>query len=660
MMSHKLYPHVFRPLKIGQTEIRNRIFVPGHTTNYGENNLPSKRHLEYHRARAAGGVGLIIFEGIRVHKSSLGRQQGVNGYEAEAIPRFRDIAKAVQAEGAKIFGQVLHLGRHIDGNFARMAAWSASSIPWTATAPAPHPMTHQEIAMIVQAHADVACNLLEAGLDGIELQLAHGHLLQQFLSPISNERTDEYGGSLDNRMRFIRETLAAVRAAIGDQTMGVRISAEEFLDGGLDLDDMCDVVRHLVTEFKIDFVNVSHSAYHGSYTISTQMADMAFKNKQFHYLTKALSRSVSDLPNKPVIMSVCRYNTVDLAEAMLAKGDADMIGMARAHIADPELVNKARDGRQDETIPCIGCNQGCADMLSLNLAISCLTNPRSGKEAQWPKPFLSKVDAPRRLLVVGGGPAGLEAASVAGERGIDVTLVEAKSELGGGLNYLKDMPLRKEFLHLVDSQKLRLERSGVHIKLNHSISEEMLLDYKDDHIVWAGGAHPRGEVFANGEIAMTLEEALYIGDKLDQSIFMVDHLGTWSVASVAEHFADLGKKVTIIVPTGVLGWKISIYSSFALKQRLREKGVQVIGGHKIKTFANGLLELEDMSLGKINGTHQADHVISPMPGMPNVLTLPFEISEGDFSSFQIIGDSVSARTALEAVYEGHEAALLLS
>ena len=138
MTQHENYPHIFRPLKVGNVEVRNRIFVPAHTTNYGEDNLPSQRHLAYHRARAAGGAGLIIFEGIRVHKSSLGRQQGVNGYQPEAIPRFSDIAKAVQGEGGRLFGQILHLGRHIDGNFARMASWSASSIPWTATAPAPH------------------------------------------------------------------------------------------------------------------------------------------------------------------------------------------------------------------------------------------------------------------------------------------------------------------------------------------------------------------------------------------------------------------------------------------------------------------------------------------------------------------------------------------
>ena len=167
MHPHPTYPHAFSPLKIGGTQVRNRIFVPAHTTNYGENNLPSDRHLAYHRARAAGGAGLNIFEGIRVHRSSLGRQQGLNGFDPACIAPFARIANAVRDEGGRLFGQIIHLGRHIDGNFARTPAWSASDIPWAATAPPPHPMTEEEIALVVQAHSDVAANLIEAGLDGI-------------------------------------------------------------------------------------------------------------------------------------------------------------------------------------------------------------------------------------------------------------------------------------------------------------------------------------------------------------------------------------------------------------------------------------------------------------------------------------------------------------
>ena len=655
MTTNEYYPHVFRTLKIGNTVVRNRIFVPAHTTNFGEDNLPSSRHLAYHRARAAGGAGLIIFEGIRVHKSSLGRQQGVNGYEAGAIPKFRDVARAVREEGGKLFGQILHLGRHIDGNFARMASWSASSIPWTATAPAPHPMTKQEIRLVVQAHADVAANLFDAELDGIELQLAHGHLLQQFLSPAANLREDEYGGSLENRLRFAMETAVAVREVAGpERVMGIRISADEFLQGGLTLNDMCDVVVRLATAVQIDFVNVSHSAYHGSYTISTQIADMAFRNEQFRYLTNAISDALEKLRLKPVVMSVCRYNTIELAEEMLSLGKADMIGMARAHVADPEIVNKARTGRSDETLPCIGCNQGCADMLSQSLAISCLVNPRAGKEAEWPRPMLAKVDTKRPVLVVGAGPAGMEAAGVAAERGFPTTLADSRSMLGGTLSWLERMPLRREFLKLTDRQKLRLNQNNVKLKLECTISAEALQEYEGGHVIWAAGAGARSQILSNGQTTLTLEGALADTDSIADRVLLVDHLGTWAVVSVAEYLADLGKQVWIVVPTGVVGWKISVYSSFALKHRLKKKNIQIVAGHSLSSFENGLAILGDLSIAGEARSLQVDSVIAPVAGVPHA---PPE-TVADTSIFNV-GDSVSARTALEAVFEGHETALFL-
>ena len=653
MDPHPFFPSVFRPLAIGQTLVRNRIFVPAHTTNFGENNLPSARHLAYHQARAAGGAGLIIFEGIRVHKSSLGRQQGVNGYEREAIPKFREIAKAVQGEGAKLFGQVLHLGRHIDGNFARMAAWSASSIPWTATAPAPHPMTKDEIKLVVKAHADVAVNLLEAGLDGIELQLAHGHLLQQFLSPIANQRADEYGGSLENRLRIVLETAEAVRHAVGaTQTLGIRISADEFLAGGLTLDEMCRIVPMIANAVPVDFVNVSHSAYHGSYTISTQMADMAFSNAQFRNLTDAMSSALDGVSEKPIVMSVCRYNRIDLAEEMLATGKADMIGMARAHIADPEIVNKAFRGRVDQTIPCIGCNQGCADMLAQSLAITCLANPRAGREREWPSPPSLIIGVKKPLLVIGGGPGGMQAAWMAAERGCAVTLLDSKEELGGTLNFLKKMPLRKEFLNFVEWQKRRIKETGVRLELNQTADSTLLTAYADHNIIWAAGAKPEVQPLQGAAQALTLEAALTYPDMLGNRVVMVDHLGTWAVVSVAEYLADSGLEVTVVVPTGVAAWKVSVYSSFALRDRLKKKKVRIISGYRLVHFEAGVAELEDLSLPESVQSVKADSVIAPIVGTPN--TPP-----GIESPIVRVGDSVSARTAMEAVYEGHEAALSL-
>ncbi len=658
MARHDRYPHVFQPIRVGATEIRNRIFVPAHTTNFGENNLPSDRHLAYHRARAAGGAGLIIFEGIRVHRSSLGRQQGVNGYEREAIPRFRRIAEAVQGEGGRLFGQIIHLGRHIDGNFARMPSWSASSIPWSATAPAPHPMTLDEIQMVVDAHAEVASNLIEAGLDGVELQMAHGHLIQQFLSPASNKREDIYGGSPENRLRFAKEALQAVRARLGsDKTLGIRISADEFLPGGLTLDEMCGIVRDLVDGCQVDFINVSHSAYHGSYTVSTQMADMAFQRSQFQPLTRAIRAALEGLDGPlPKVMTVCRYQTVEHAEEMIASDGADLVGMARAHIADPEIVAKAHEGREIETTPCIGCNQGCANMLALNLAITCLTNPSAGREADWPAPALTRADKARRVLVVGGGPGGMEAAAVAAERGHSVTLWERSDRLGGALNWTRRMPLRVEFSKLLERQAARLATADVTVSLETVATSERLADVEADTVIWATGAEALGQDLRSGGRALTLEDALADTEALGDQVILVDQLGGWSVVSVAEHLADLGKSVTLVAPSGTPGWMISMYSSFALRDRLRRKNVRIIGHHALVDHKDDAVTLCDLSLEGSEIELPATSVVSPLQGQPRVGLRDSADAAGERVWAQIsVGDCQSARSALEAVFEGHEA-----
>lgn len=652
---HPRYPHVFQPIRVGTTELRNRIFVPAHTTNFGADNLPTDRHLAYHRARAAGGAGLIVFEGIRVHRSSLGRAQGVNGYDRAAIPRFARIARAVQAEGGRLFGQIIHLGRHIDGNYARMPAWSASALPWSATAAPPHPMTVDEIAQVTAAHAEVAANLVEAGLDGIEVQMAHGHLLQQFLSPASNQRDDAYGGSPENRLRFALETLRAVRAAIGPGvTMGIRISADEYLDGGLTPDDMINVTRRLASDVRVDFVNVSHSAYHGSYTVSTQMADMAFARATFQGLAPAIGAALGGLAHRPVVMAVCRYTTIAAAEEMLAVGGADMIGMARAHIADPAIVEKARSGREDTTTPCIGCNQGCAGMLALSLPITCLTNPAAGREATWPSPSVRTGAPRRRVLVVGAGPAGMEAAATAAELGHAVSLCDRADAPGGALRWLDRMPLRREFGKLLVHQERRLAAAGVALHLGQAASATSVADAAPERVILATGAAARGQPLASGGTALTLEAALADPAALGERVMLVDHLGTWAVVSVAEHLADLGHAVTLVAPTGTPGWTISMYSAFALRERLRLKRVRVIAGHALHDHAGGVARLTDLSLGVLGAELPADSVIAPLPGVPRD-ALARAMAEDGLAQVQI-GDCLSPRTALEAVFEGHEAA----
>jgi 2,4-dienoyl-CoA reductase-like NADH-dependent reductase (Old Yellow Enzyme family) len=585
----------------------------------------------------------------------------VNGYEPEVIPKFREIAKEVKGSGCGIFGQIIHLGRHIDGNFARTPAWSASAIPWSATAPTPHAMTKFEIRKVVISHGQVAENLISSGLDGIEVAMGHGHLLQQFLSPASNIRKDDYGGSLENRMRFSLETLHEIRRVIGPSaTLGIRISGDEYLPGGLNIDAMREIIKIVISEVKIDFVHVSHSAYHGSYTVSTQMADMAFQRQQFQHLPKAITTAVNSMKKKPVVMAVCRYQTIDEAEQMLEVGGADLVGMARAHIADPNIVNKAFAGREGETVPCIACNQGCAGMLALSLPITCLTNPSAGKETEWPTLSLQKNC--KKVIVIGGGPAGMEAAWVASEAGHDVQLWERQSKLGGQLNWTLQMPLRREFQKLIDHQRARLTSGSVKVKLNHKADSHAVKLADPDLVIVATGSQEKASLLSCGAYALTLQAALKDHHILGEHVVLQDILGTWSVVSVAEYLADLGKKVTIVVPSGVPGWNISMYSSFALLSRLREKSVRIIRGYKILSHQQGIVELTDLSLGSVGLEIVADTVVSPEVGNSNrevSLSLEAWSGQGPNQKLVNVGDCQAPRTALEAIFEGHEAARLI-
>jgi thioredoxin reductase len=500
----------------------------------------------------------------------------------------------------------------------------------------------------------VATNLVKAGLAGVEIQMAHGHLVQQFMSPASNKRDDAYGGSEANRLRFAQEILRAVRAAVGEEVVvGIRISGDEFLPGGLGIDDMCRIVPQLLTAAKVDFVNISHSAYHGSYTVSTQMADMNFPVGTFRPITQRLRAVLRDVPVPPVVMTACQYRDVADAETVLADDMTDMVGMARAHIADPEVVGKAERGEDDQTTRCIACNQGCASMLALNLPITCLVNPMAGREGE----AKNATGDTRKVLVIGGGPAGMKAASVAAANGHSVTLWERSNRLGGRLNATRAMPLRQEFEKLLGGLERRCTEAGVTVVLDKVADAAEIDAFGADDVILATGARQPGAAFPGGGEGISLDQAVADPDAVGDDVALVDTLGTWTTASVAEYLAGLGKRVTLLVPTGAPAWTIGMYGGFALKRRLKEKGVRTLGLHAPESFLDGQLVVRDLSTDEVKDLGAFDTVIAPTSGQPNDDLAP--LLRGNAARLHIVGDAMSPRTALEAIYEGHEAARAL-
>lgn len=660
------FARVTEPLRIGGLEIRNRIVLPAMTTNYGDDHLPSAQHAAYHEERAAGGVGLIIFESIRVHANSLGRPQGVNGFDPECVDPFREIVRRVHAHGARIFGQVIHLGRQIDGDFEGTVSWGASPIAWTATAVAPHEMTEDDMDVVVEGHLATTRNLLAAGFDGIELQMAHGHLLQQFISPLSNRRTDQFGGTLGNRMRFPARVLAALRAEVGpDVPLGVRLGAAEFVPGGLEVEEAAEVAVALASATQIDFVNVSHSAYHGSPSLGTQMADMNFTDvDQFRALPRQVRATLQQAGHRIPVFAVCKFTSLEEAEQALADGVADAVAMARAHLADPQIVVKSLSGRSDSVRRCIGCNQGCVAMLEKNLPIRCLVNPRTGRESD-PTWLPSPVVRPRRLVVVGGGPAGMECAAVAAGRGHEVHLWERGSSLGGMLAHAPRMPRREAFGSLLASQAAALTSAGVKVSVGIEADVASLLDSASDEVVLATGAClVVPEILGGGRVLGLLETLDAIDDEeangpsqfsLGRSVAVIDLTGDWPALALVERLADLGKEVTLYCQVAAYAWRTTIYSTLATSGRLKEKKVRIRTLTEVARWDGTEVTLLDRSTGEVDGKRAHDSVVHLVhPVTDNRL---YDALRGAGLATRQIGDALAPRTALEAVHQGHRAGL---
>lgn len=637
------------PFRLGNIQLRNRVFLPGHTTDFGLNNLPTNRNTEYLAARARGGVGLIISEAIRIHPTSAGRNLTLGAFDDNCIDAYQKLTDGVHEFGSAIFAQIMHAGRQANGDATRTAAWSSSAIPWTVGANVPHVMSHGDIEAMVRAFGLAAVRMQRSGFDGLEVHIGHGHLIQQFLSPATNNRTDKYGGLLVNRIRFAEEVLNEIFKSVPDFVVGIRISADEFLPNGLDPSQMVEIVDLLLQKFDLGFVHVSHSAYHGSWTLPSQFADMNFGHAPYRHHAGIFKSAFSNL----AVLAVCRLDTLTEAQELLENNEADLVGLARPHIADPDLVSKFEQNRELDVRSCIACNQECIGRVEKSLPISCVVNPEVGAERIW-REIRMRPKASRKVLIIGGGPAGMKAAVAASEAGHQVTLLEASATLGGQVAVAAKLKKRERFGLLVQDLIRDLSKSNVKIELNTKVSDLSEIYDQYDQIIVATGSDFAPRNFGVGIEAITPLQAIAkfanIKGNPNQSVVVLDEEGSWIAGSIAEELATNGFQVFLISPTAGLFGQITMYSKLALIPRLKELGVRVYLSSKIE-ITNEILTISNSLNSEMTLVSNCIQVIDCGSRFSQD-EIYQSVTASQNTKVHVIGDALSPRTAAEAIYEG--------
>lgn len=645
-MSNALFPHLFQPLTIRGTTIKNRIMSTGHDTCLPHHGLVNDEYIAYQEARAKGGVGLIVTQVAGVHETARYTSHLIMATTDDCIPGYRKLADACHAHGATVVSQLFHPGREImeSANGMLAVTYSASAVPNERFRMMPRPMSKAMIAEIVQGYADAARRMKEAGLDGVEFVGSHGYLPAQFLNPRINRRQDEYGGGLENRLRFLRECLAAMRAATDDDfIIGMRLSASEKDEEGLTHAETLEAMQAL--QDQLDYLNITvgtSASLGGAVHIAPPMAFQAA-------YAAPEAKDYKDALDIPVFI-VGRINQPQEAELVIARGEADICGMTRALICDPLMPGKAEAGRFDDIRACIGCNQACIHHFHRGLPISCIQNPESGRELDFGTH--PAATSPRRIMVIGGGPAGLKAAAIAAARGHDVTVFEAASQLGGQAQLAQLVPGRAEFGGIITNLTRECELAGVTIRRGARVDAEVIRDFAPEAVILATGARPYIPNYETDGAMQVVSawEVLRREVKVGARVVVTDWRSDWIGPGVAQMLARDGSTVELAVSGTTTGETTPLYVRDTTAGELHKLGVKVTNYARLYGTDGDTVFMQHIASGEPIMFEGIDTLVLSNGHLP-VDDLSDVIAGMAIECHQI-GDCMTPRTAEEAVFEG--------
>ena len=571
-MTITAYANLLSPVSLGPLRLRNRVVSTSHQTTLVHEHLPTDALIAYHAARAAGGVAAIFIEATAVHPTGLLTPHTLGGYLPEIAVGYRRLADALHAHETKLLVQLFHGGREQFGAPPRAPAVAPSAVPSPRFKSEPRALSTRELREIVDGYQAAGRLAREGGVDGIELSFSHGYLVPQFFSPATNLREDGYNGDLDARLRLAREIIAAARAGAGELAVGARLSADELAPGTLDARACAEITGALCAGGGLDFVSfvLGHSA---SYFGSTWIAPPPPVAKNAIASKLALAREAA---GATAVIATTRIVDPEDAEELLASGAADAVGMTRALIADPDLVRKTISGAADDVLECIGCNQSCIGHYHIGAPIGCVVNPRTGREATLPRPVRHRRH--RRVLVIGGGPAGVAAAIEAALTGDDVVLREREAELGGQLRLAGRAPAHVEMWERwLRTARRRLERLAVSVELGREVG---VADADDawDLIVVATGARayvPRSGAELDGISVVDGWSALARPATVRGPVLVADWGGEWTGLDAAEVLRAAGHEVHLACAAVHPGETLHQYQRNLYLARLDLAGVRI-------------------------------------------------------------------------------------
>lgn len=579
-----MYDHIFQPIDVGPITIPNRIVRSAHSTA-----LPLKRLIAYHEARAVGGVGMSTLEATGVHLSSPAMRSIIPLHDDKVVPFYQELTDALRPHGMKMLQQIYHPGSaRAPGKGTTQV--SASAIPNPLVGGTPIEMTIPMIDEMIEAFAKAAKRCRDGGLDGVDIHASSGYLIEQFLSPANNIRSDKYGGSLTNRMRFLMEIIEAIRDEVDhDICIGIRLPNEEYIPGGLTAEDNAEIAR--IVEPHVDYISLHMGSYWRFHKLLSPMDDpLGHEMPANEPIIKQLT--------KPTIV-VGRIMTLDHAESIVESGQADMVSMVRALIADPGLVNKAKQGNSELIRPCIGSNFGCVGQIMSTGKLGCVVNIAAAQETEvsFEPEGISKT--PEKILIVGGGPAGLEAARTAAIRGHDVHLHEATKQLGGQVAIAASAPHRSDLGAITSWLTSEMERLEINVTMNSLVDPEVIASLNPDRIIVATGSTPRKDGFQlttpispltgfDQKHVYTSWDVFGYGGRanFDSPAIVFDDTGTFEAISVADKLLEQGIKVTMVSRYESLGAALPYPPATveAAKERLMSQDFDFIGGHYMQAI----------------------------------------------------------------------------